>query len=250
MTLLLLAFFAGALTVAAPCILPLLPVIIGGSIAQADESRAALLKRTLLIVGSLALSVFVFTLLLKATTALLGVPQFVWQLISGGIVLAIGLNFLFPTLWLAVSEFFGLPLQANKRLGLATKREGWLGSVAIGAALGPVFSSCSPTYALILAAILPASFALGTLYLVAYIVGMSLVLFLVAFFGATLVRKLGWVLDEHSLFRKVIGILFVLVGLSVLLGWDKSIQSFLLEQGVYNGTSGLEEKFQPVMRPD
>ncbi|HRF28834.1 MAG TPA: cytochrome c biogenesis protein CcdA [Candidatus Saccharibacteria bacterium] len=249
MVLFLLTFLAGVLTVAAPCILPLLPLVIGGSSSRSDDSKTELLRRALVIIGSLALSVFIFTMLLKATTSLLGVPQVVWQLVSGGIVLAIGLNFLFPEFWLTVSEFFGLPIRANKHLGLATKREGWLGSVATGAALGPVFSSCSPTYALILAAVLPVSFGLGVLYLLSYILGMSLALLIVALFGAAVTRKLGWALDEHGLFRRVIGVLFVLVGLAVILGWDKSVQTYLLEHGVYNGTSGLEENFQSFIKP-
>ena len=40
--LLLLSFVAGILTVAAPCVLPLLPVIVGGSIVRTDaDTRVA-----------------------------------------------------------------------------------------------------------------------------------------------------------------------------------------------------------------
>ncbi len=243
MTLFILAFLAGALTAAAPCILPLLPVIIGGTIASSETSKKLLLRRALIIIGSLAVSLFIFTLILKATTALLGVPQIVWQVISGGIVLLLGINFLLPQLWQSVSLKLGLSLGANKRLGAVSGKKGTLGAIATGAALGPVFSSCSPTYALILAAILPASFGLGILYLLAYIAGLSAVLFLVAYFGGRLTHKLGWALDEHGIFRRIIGAVFIVVGLAVLFGWDKSLQTFLLEQGVYDGSSGLEDSF-------
>ena len=50
----------------------------------------------------------------------------------------------------------------------------------IGAALGPVFSSCSPTYALIVATVLPQSFLSGLFYISVYVIGLALMLLLVA----------------------------------------------------------------------
>ena len=39
MTLLLISFIAGVLTILAPCILPLLPVIVGGSLDGGETSK-------------------------------------------------------------------------------------------------------------------------------------------------------------------------------------------------------------------
>lgn len=243
MTLLLISFLAGILTTFAPCILPLLPVIIGGGVSK-TATRSQNLKRGLLIVASLSISVIIFTLLLKATTALLGVPQEVWQIIAGGIVLLLGINYLFPALWQSINMEFGASQRSNTTLYKASANNSKAGTILTGAALGPVFTSCSPTYALIVAAVLPASFFAGMLYLIAYVIGMSLVLLLVIYLGQTLVSKLGWALNEHGVFHKVIGVIFVIVGLAVILGFDKTAQSFLLEKGIYDGTSGFEESFQ------
>src|SRR3989344_3102673 len=95
MTLVLVAFLAGILTVASPCVLPLLPVIVGGSLVPGQFNW----KKALRICLGLAVSVIVFTLLLRATTALLGVPQSVWQLISGVIIAVFGLQMVLPRLW-------------------------------------------------------------------------------------------------------------------------------------------------------
>lgn len=243
MTLLLVSFLAGVLTVLAPCVLPLLPIIIGGNAASKDDTRASLLKRALVITASLAVSVVIFSLLLKATTALLGVPQQFWQLLSGVIVVLIGINFLFPALWLRATLASGLSSKSNQTLFKESSRRGHGGAILTGAALGPVFTSCSPTYALILAVVLPASFASGMVYLVAYAVGMSAMLLLVSYFGARLTKRLGWTLDESGLFRRILGSVFILVGIGVIFGWDKALQAWLLEQGFYDGSSGLEELF-------
>ncbi len=243
MTLFFISFLAGILTVLAPCILPLLPVIVGGSAAVKNDSSSYLLRRALTITLSLAVSVVVFSLLLKATTALLGVPQQVWQLLSGIIVLFIGINFLFPELWLKISLASGFTNKTNEKLFNSSSQRGFGGAILTGAALGPVFTSCSPTYALILAAVLPVSFAIGLLYLVAYTLGMSAILLLVSYFGARLTKRLGWTLDESGWFRRLLGFVFILVGVGILLGWDKALQALLLEQGFYDGSSGLESLF-------
>ena len=67
MEFLILSLIAGALTVAAPCILPLLPVIIGGTALQSESPKKAHWYRPLVIAASLATSVVVFTLLLLRT---------------------------------------------------------------------------------------------------------------------------------------------------------------------------------------
>lgn len=238
MALLIVSFLAGALTVLAPCILPLLPIIIGGSLA--GDHKVAW-KRTITIIISLSISVIIFSLLLRASTVLLGVPQEFWQVVSGGIVLLLGINFLFPAIWTTISAHFKLQQSTDAALGKASSKDGLFGAVLTGAALGPVFSSCSPTYALILAAILPASFGLGLFYLIAYVLGMSIVLLLVAYFGRQLTMRLGWTADEDGWFRRILGIIFVVVGLEVMFSLDKSLQTFLLENGVYDGTTGLEQ---------
>lgn len=244
MAVLLLSFIAGILTVAAPCILPLLPVIVGGSLAPPKEGQDSrkLWLHPLIISASLAVSVISFTLLLKATTALLGIPIMVWQIFSGLIVLLLGLTFVIPAIWEKLSLKIGLALGSNKLLAGSSHHQGFSRDILIGASLGPVFNSCSPTYALIVATALPASFVSGLSYLVAYALGLSLMLLLVAYLGQSFINKLGWLSNPHGKFRLVIGVLFLIVGLGVLFGLDKKLQTFVLEQGWYNPVSKLEHK--------
>src|SRR5690606_10762799 len=131
-----------------------------------------------------------FTLLLKATTALLGVPQFVWQLISGGIVALLGVSLIFPAAWERIALALQLQQRSNAGVQKANKSSGAKRDIILGASLGPVFSSCSPTYALVVAAILPESFVRGLIYLAAYTSGLAGVLLLIAIAGQTIVQKL------------------------------------------------------------
>ena len=243
MALLILSFIAGVLTIAAPCVLPLLPVIVGGSLIEAQKDKPEKQwMRPLIIAASLAVSVIAFTLLIKATTALLGVPQMVWQLASGLIVLGLGVYFLWPHWWENISAKSGLFNRSNALLGKAYSKGGWTGAILIGAALGPVFSSCSPTYALIVATVLPVSFSEGFAYLGAYAIGMSVTLLLIAYLGQVVVSRLKLLSDPNGWFKRTIGILFIIVGLMVIFGLDRKLQAYVLEQGWYDPISNLERR--------
>ncbi len=240
--LIIVSFIAGVLTVLAPCILPLLPIIIGGSVVRDGEKPS--LKRPITIVASLALSIIAFTLLLKATTVFLSVPTTVWNVIAGGIVVLFGINLLTPALWEKVMIATGWQAGASRLMAGSQKHKGTAGDVLLGAALGPVFNSCSPTYALIVAVILTASFALGLTYLVAYAVGVAAVLLLISLFGQSVIAKLKWLSNPNGAFKKVIAVLFIIIGLAVIFGIDKNVQTFVLESGWYDPVVRIEEAFR------
>jgi len=223
------ALVAGALTTLAPCVLPLLPVIVGGSVSDAvgDPTRHRW-RGPLVIVASLGLSVVTFTLLLKASTALIGVPPQVWQWVSGGLLVVLGLVALFPHLWDALSVRLGLQARSNARMSAARRRGGVVGDVLTGAALGPVFTSCSPLYGYVVVTVLPADAVYGLLLLVAYAVGLCGTLLVIAVAGQSAVRRLGWAADPHGWVRRTVGALFVVVGLLVLTGVMKDLETWLI----------------------
>ena len=220
MALLILAFFTGMLTVFAPCVLPLLPVIIGGSISDsASKSRI----RPYVIAISLAVSLFAFTILLKASTALTGVSPKVWTYASGVIVVALGLASLFPHLWEQVMFRTGLLSRSQTMLD-SSSRKGWLAPVLTGAALGPVFSSCSPTYAFILAVVLPRNTAKVVAYLTVYCIGLVVALLVISLLGRNRLKNYRWVSDTTGWFRRSLGVLFIIVGVAIFTGYDVKFQ--------------------------
>lgn len=242
MEFLLLSFIAGVLTVLAPCILPLLPVIIGGSV---QDNRVI---RPIVITVSLAVSIVLFTLVLKASTVFIDIPQSFWTYFSGGIILLFAVSLLFPVTWAKTMNKIGslskggfsLKHASEKALFTQSKKEGYLPMILMGAALGPVFASCSPTYFLILGTVLPASFFVGLLNLVVYALGLSLVMFVVAFAGQKALGKLNIVSDPKGKFKKGLGVLFLLVAIMILTGIDKKIEVAILDSGF--NISNFEQK--------
>ncbi len=244
MTLLFISFFAGVLTVLAPCVLPLLPIIVGGSVTG-ESSK----KKALTITASLGLSVILFTLTLKASTIFIDIPPNVWKYISGGILVAFGLVTFFPTLWEKIPGVHKLTQRSNKALASGHKKSGFIGDIIIGASLGPVFSTCSPTYFIVLATVLPAQPILGFIYLLAYAAGLSIMLLLIALLGQKLTKKLGFAADSNGWFKKGLAIIFFLVGIAILTGFDKKVETAILDAGFFDVTQ-IEQKLLEQTAPE
>jgi cytochrome c-type biogenesis protein len=242
MDLLVVSFLAGVLTAAAPCVLPLLPVVVGGSVLSgAADGDSRSIRHPLTIVASLAVSIIVFSLLLKATTALLGVPDAVWSIFAGGIVLLFGITLVFPSIWDRLVSATGIQAASARMMDRSRGETGARRDILLGAALGPVFNSCSPTYALIIAVTFPASFMQGFVYLIAYAAGLALVLLAISLLGQAVVDRLNWLSDPHGTFRKVIGVIFIAVGLGVIFGLDQELQAWILENGWYDPIKSVED---------
>lgn len=231
MTFLIVSFIAGVLTVLAPCVLPLLPVVIGSSLSGRSKTTPYV------VVGSLAISIILFTYLLKASTAFIAVPAYVWTYLSGGIIVLFGITLIAPSLWERMPGVARLAGSSNKLVGTGYQKKTFFGDVLIGAALGPVFSTCSPTYFVILASVLPVSFALGTAYLFAYTIGLSLILLLIALFGERFSERLVGIADARGWFKKAIGILFVMLGVAIAFGYEKKLEVAILNSGYFDVTN-------------
>lgn len=232
MGLLFISFVAGLLTVLAPCVLPLLPVIIGESISGKPSK-----KRALVTIVSLGASLFAFTFLLKVSTVLIHVPLEALSIVSGVLLITFGVLSAFPQLWEHIGFLNTLNISSNKVMGKGFMKQTLVGDIVVGAALGPVFSSCSPTYFLILATVLPVSLIAGVIYLSVYIIGLCLSLFAIALLGQRLVVKLDIAADPHGWFKRAIGVLFIVIGLLVITGVDKKIEAGVLAHaGIFDVT--------------
>ena len=238
------SFLAGMLTVLAPCVLPLLPVIIGGSISGNTRDK----KRPVIIVVSLALSLFVFTLLLKASSLLFNAPPELFTYVSGSIIILLGILTLFPGVYAQVLLKLGIEQRAQQTLnkGYQNKNQ-YIGPIIIGVALGPVFSSCSPVYAYILATVLPVNFNQAIIYIISYILGLTVVLLLIGYFGQKFVSKIKFASDPRGLFQRFIAVLFIIVGLLIITGYDKKFQTWVSTHTPFNIDS-ISQQFLPEGR--
>jgi len=235
MTLIIISFLAWVLTILAPCVLPLLPVILWASIDDPKDKY-----RPYIIIASLSFSVFVFSLLLKASTIFIDIDPIVWKIFSGVILILFWAFTFFPNLWKNISNALWFSNKSNASFQKSTQKKGITGSILVWMSLWPVFSSCSPTYALILAVILPISLFAWLINLIAYILWLALVLLLIALLGQKFIKKVKWASDPKWKFKKILWVIFVLVWVAIIGWFDKKIESKIIESWYFDVT-GIEQ---------
>ena len=230
--LFIIAFIAGVLTVLAPCILPLLPVILAGGVRNTRSAYQSLFT----ITAALAVSVFVFTFALRLSSTFVTIPPTMWALVSGGILMLFGTTLLTPSFIERIPRLGRLQGRLHRAIGRFSGRGTFWGDIVVGSVLGPIFTTCSPTYFVVLATVLPVNFGLGVAYLLSYIAGLCLMLLMVGLAGQALVARLGFSIEPRGWFRRGIGLVFILIGLMVATGLDKSLERKLLDAGLYDVT--------------
>ncbi|MBI4231788.1 sulfite exporter TauE/SafE family protein [Candidatus Peregrinibacteria bacterium] len=205
--------------------MPLLPVLIGGSSGTKNPWRP------LIIVSSLAVSMVGFTLLLRTGASQID-TEIVLRYISGGIITLMGFFMLWPSLWEKLS--FKLKFHKSEELvGKTGKKEGIFGAIILGVSLGPVFSTCSPTYGLILATVLPQSYTNALINLTFFAIGVMIPLLIIGYGGRKIAQKFKGASNPQGWFKRGLGILLIIAGIIFISGYYKKIESYLLEHGFF-----------------
>jgi cytochrome c biogenesis protein CcdA len=221
---LVLALAAGGLSTLNPCVFPLLPLVVGGSL---QANRAGPLFMGLGMVASFAL----MGLLLGVAGPALGIDGQSVRFVGGWLLLLLGAVMLVP----ALNERFTrlmTPL-ASGADGLSSRinATSLAGSFLLGGLLGLVWSPCSGPL-LISAITLVASEGgalRGTLILGAFGLGAAIPLIAAAYASrAGFVRMRGWVLGHITALKTGFGVLLVFLGIAILLGWDKRLEALVI----------------------
>ena len=133
-SLLVVAFAAGLATALSPCVLPILPVV-------AATSGAGGRRRPLGMAAGLVLTFTIFTLTAARVLDALGLPDDALRTLGIALLALAGIALLVP----AVAELAGRPFQPLARAAGRRVRggDGFAGGVAIGAALGLVWTPCA-----------------------------------------------------------------------------------------------------------
>jgi len=238
MHIILVSFLAGILTVLTPCSFTLLPVILSTGLENTKSK-----KRPYLIILSLALSVILFTLLLKATTALIDIPLQTWNILSGILIIFVALSFLYPDLSSRILKKNPITLKSESVFKNSFESQSTITSILAGISLGPIFTGCSPTYLLIVSVLLPTDFFSGLIYLLAYVFGLSTILILVLFGGRSIVNKFKWAINPQGKFKKLLAIVMIIFGILIISGLYKQIESSLLSADFSRNIINFERGF-------
>ena len=219
-----LAMVAGSLTTLSPCVFPLLPLVVGGSL---QGHRAGPLAMGL----GMTLSFAAIGLMVGLAGPALGIDGDSVRTAGGWFLLVLGAIMLVPALNERFTQLM-TPLASGADQLSGRLNAGSLGgALLLGGLLGLVWSPCSgPLLATALTLVATEGGAVrGTLILGAFGAGAATPLVLAAYASrAGFSRARTWVLGHAKAMKNGFGILLVLLGLAILQGWDKRLEALIL----------------------
>lgn len=222
--LLPIAFISGLATILAPCIWPLLPVVLSSTV-QGHK------KKPFGIVLGLIFSFTLATLTLSYLLKIFSFDPEILRLISVIVIAFLGFTLLIPRFTKYVE--LGISRLANRAGVKIVRSEGgfWSG-VVTGISLGIVWSPCAGP---ILAAVATLAATQQVDYFVflitfSYAVGVGVPLFIFATVGTALFKKLQGVGKYTMPIQQAFGILMILSALAIYTGYDRELQFKLLER--------------------
>jgi cytochrome c-type biogenesis protein len=225
-TALLLSFAAGSLSILSPCVLPLVPIVLGAAVTAHPLGALAL-------AAGLALSFTGLGLLLALVGFSVGIDAGMFRVAAAATMVALGAVLLVPT-WQARLAAAGGPVSAwaDRHFGSSFASSGLAGQFAIGLLLGAVWSPCvGPTLG---AASLLASqghdLPQVALTMAVFGVGAALPLVLLGLLSrATLMRVRTSLMSAGKFGKGLLGVSFIVIGLLIVSGADKRVEAVLVD---------------------
>jgi cytochrome c-type biogenesis protein len=222
-----LSLIAGMLTVASPCVLPILPVILG-------RCSGGKQRNLLFMLLGLGFSLTLITLLMTSPRFL--APElldFYGNIIAATLLILVGTVMTFQDSWERVMFQLGFKAWGDRLLSKVSGDSNFSADLITGFALGPAFSSCSPTYLIIVATILPQGFFEGFFYFLIFLTSFLFTLYFISGSLLKLVAKQAWVRDFKHPLRRALSFTLILIGLALITHFDKTLERYLVEYGSY-----------------
>ena len=229
----LFALIAGILTIGAPCILPLLPILLGSSI---NGSKT----RPLFIAGGFALTFSIVAISISFLTTKLNLDPNLLRNIAVGMLGLFGLLMLWPTPFEKLTAY--LSTFSGKATGLAQSAgTGNFGGFVLGVVLGIIWTPCAgPVLGSILTLIATQNnLGVAGVLLVAYSIGASIPMLIIAYGGRLAANKVRVIAPYTQTIQKIFGIIIITLAILIFFGYDIVIQAKLLE---YYNFGSLESK--------
>lgn len=225
MTPIISAILAGLLTSFSPCVISALPFVISSSLSENK-------KGPLYLVSGLISSFVVLGVLFALSTKIFGFEQETLKNGTAILFLLIGLIFLFPKIGDLVSKAFSPVANSSNNFINKLNLNGSVGQFILGFLFGLIWSPCSgPTLGFALTLVAKQNQILyGAFIMLVYGSAASLPLLFVAYISKTFIQKNMKKVDAvYSVVKKGMGGFLVLLGIGTLTGFDKILESFLIQ---------------------
>jgi cytochrome c biogenesis protein CcdA/thiol-disulfide isomerase/thioredoxin len=229
--LMLFALLAGAATALSPCVLPVLPAVLGAGVGGGR-------RRPLGVVTGLVLAFTFATVALVYVIAALGLPDGFVRTLAIVTLLAFGISLLIPGLGDRIEAFAARIAPGPARVG----GDGFGSGLVLGASLGLVYTPCAgPILAGVITVSASQDFTAGKLAVAfSYAVGSGIVLYGLMLGGRKVVDRLK---PTRAYVQAATGAIMVIVALAMIADLDLKFQDAIasdLPSFLVNPSGGLE----------
>lgn len=219
MILLFFAFLSGIVTILSPCILPVLPIVLSGSVGGKRRPFGVIL-------GFIA-SFSIFTLALSTLVRVLSIPPDALRILAVVLITGFGLVMIIPKLSNGFERFASRITSSRQK---KTTSEGFTGGLITGLSLGLVWTPCvGPIMASVISLAITQSVDSGTIFIIlAYSLGTSIPMLAIMIGGRKIIKRFPVLAKNPDKIQKLFGVLMILVGLSIATGMDRKFQTAIL----------------------
>lgn len=224
-------FIAGLATVITPCILPILPAVLSGSVG----SRF----RPLAIVTGMSTTFTLMGILINAVASFGYFAEYlrwfsIFIIISmGALLFDDDVNKVYVNISSSAVNSVRERMSFLGKLTSKAPSGGLLSGLFLGMSLGVLWIPCvGPILGAVFAYVQLSSggtdLLYGVLLLIVYSMGVSIPMLIIAYSGKSISGRVNWFVKRGHFFKKLSGLILILVGLMMLFGIDKIIQAALL----------------------
>ncbi len=220
--LLFFAFLAGFVTILAPCIWPLLPIVL-------SASSGAGKRRPLGITLGVMTSFTIFTLSISYLEKIFHLDPNLFRLFAVIVIGFLGVSMLIPSVG-AQFEIMINNLLSPFQGRLQKKGAGFIAGYATGFSIGLVWAPCAgPILATV--ATLAATQAVDlrvVLVTIAYVTGLGIPLFFLSLAGSTWFSRMRQFNKYTGLIQQIFGLIMIVAALLIYTNYDKTLQIKIL----------------------
>ena len=216
------SFLAGLATILAPCVWPILPIVLSSSIGQ---GRARPLGISLGVVVSFA----IFTLAISYLVKAFHFDPNIFRLFAVVVIAFLGFSMIIPALSRVTESLIG---RLSGVFGSSSgQSSGFLGGFVTGLSLGIVWSPCAgPILAAIAALAATNQVSSGVVLItLAYSIGAGVPLLLFAYGGQQFIQRARGISPFTGRIQQGFGVLMILAALAIFTNLDKTLSIKLLE---------------------
>lgn len=226
MILAFFAFLSGIVTILSPCILPVLPIILSGTVGGK--------RKPVGVVTGFIVSFSLFTLALSALVQTFSISPETLRIVAIVIIISFGVTLLIPKLQTALEVI----LSKLARTKGSSKRDGFFGGVMTGLSLGLVWTPCvGPIMASVISLAVSQQVDGGSVIIVAaYSLGTAIPMFAIMAGGRKLLNHFPKVTGKTKEIQRFFGIIMIAAGLMIGFGADRSFQTLILKAFPNYGT--------------